>query len=246
MKIRSNSSNFLPCPEYTGQAVCVDVKPLKTVQTPYGPKEKTQFVFEIGEHKDEGTPWCVWSAWFTPSYHENAALRPFLRKWLGRELSPEELVTFDTEDLVGRAAHLTVIHEHSDGETYANIALIQPDKSAQPLKPSGKYVRQKDRPQQPGATLGSSSNGGSMPSFRRAAQPPIENNDLGATKVHVGRCKGLEVRDLAAEQVTALIENWLPTALKNPKPTADDKRLIAALAAWQTPEPPSEPDNLQY
>ncbi len=146
MKIKNNSGNFQPCPEYTGSAVCVDVTPLKTVQTQYGPKEKFRFVFEIAETKDDGAPWCVWSAPFTPSYHENAALRPFLRKWMGRELTADELKNFDTEDLLGRTAHITVIHEHSDGEVYANIALIQPDKSAEPLSASGKYVRQKDRP----------------------------------------------------------------------------------------------------
>ena len=146
MKIKSNSGNFQPCPEYTGSAVCVDVTPLKTVQTQFGPKEKFRFVFEIGETKDDGTPWCVWSAPFTPSYHENSALRPFLRKWMGRELSPDEVKDFDTENLLGRPAHITVIHEHSEGEIYANIALITPDKSATPLKPSGKFVRMKDRP----------------------------------------------------------------------------------------------------
>ncbi len=102
MKIKSNSGNFQPCPEYTGSAVCVDVTPLKTVQTQFGPKEKFRFVFEIGETKDDGTPWCVWSAPFTPSYHENSALRPFLRKWMGRELSPDEVKDFDTENLLGR------------------------------------------------------------------------------------------------------------------------------------------------
>ena len=38
-----------------------------------------------------------------------------------------------------------VVHEHVDGETYANIKLIMPDRSAEPLKPSGKFVRAKDR-----------------------------------------------------------------------------------------------------
>ena len=148
MKIKSNSGNFQPCPEYTGSAVCVDVTPLKTVQTQFGPKEKFRFVFEIGETKDDGSPWCVWSAPFTPSYHENSALRPFLRKWMGRELSADEVKDFDTENLLGRTAHITVIHEHSEGEIYANIALITPDKSATPLKPSGKFVRMKDRPRE--------------------------------------------------------------------------------------------------
>lgn len=233
MRIKSNSGNFQPCPEYTGPAVCVDVTPLKTVQTQYGPKEKFRFVFEIGETKEDGSPWCVWSAPFTPSYHENAALRPFLRKWMGRELTADEVKNFDTEEMLGRTAHITVIHEHSDGEVYANIALIQPDKSAQPLKPSGKFVRMKDRP--PKDTNG----------YRRAEQTGGNDGDLGATKIHVGKCKGLEVRDLSPEQVGALIQNWLPMAKANAKPTADDRRLIAALEAWQANQE-KENDNLNY
>jgi hypothetical protein len=249
MRIKTNSGNFQPCPEYTGTAVCVDVTPLKTVQTQYGPKEKFRFVFEIGETKDDGTPWCVWSAPFTPSYHENAALRPFLKKWMGRELTAEETKTFDTEDLLGRPAHITVIHEHSNGEVYANIALIQPDKAAQPLMPSGKYVRMKDRPPKDGQA-GAAGQGG----YRRAEAQRSEDggqaSGFGATKIHVGRCKGLEVRDLSPEQVGALIENWLPTAKASAKPTADDKRLMAALEAWQAaqsgPASSEEEDDLNY
>ena len=234
MRIKGNSGNFQPCPEYNGSAVCVDVTPLKTVQTQYGPKEKFRFVFETPQTKDDGTPWCVWSAPFTPSYHENSALRPFLRKWMGRELTPEETKTFDTEDMLGRTAHITVIHEHSEGEVYANIALIQPDKAAQPLTPSGKFVRMKDRPPKDG-------NG-----YRRAEQAGAGNGDLGATKIHVGKCKGLEVRDLSPEQVGALIDHWLPAAKANAKPTADDRRLIAALESWQASQKPVEDDNVPY
>jgi len=234
MRIKTGSGNFQPCPEYNGSAVCVDVTPLKTVQTQFGPKDKFRFVYETGQTKDDGTPWCVWSAPFTPSYHEISALRPFLRKWLGRELTAEELKTFDTEDMLGKTAHITVIHEHSDGEVYANIALIQPDKSAEPLKPSGKFVRMKDRPPKDG-------NG-----YRRAEQASGGNGDLGATKIHVGKCKGLEVRDLSPEQVGALIGHWLPAAKANAKPSADDRRLIAALEAWQAAQKPVEDDNVPY
>ncbi len=237
MKIKNNGGNFQPCPEYTGPAVCVDVTPLRTVQTQFGPKEKFRFVLEIGETKDDGSPWCVWSAPFTPSYHENSALRPFLRKWMGRELTADEVKHFDTEDMLGRTALITVIHEHSNGEVYANIALIQPDKSAEPLKPSGKFVRMKDRP--PKDTSG----------YRRAEPAGTNGGDLGATKIHVGKCKGLEVRDLAPEQVVALIGNWLPTAKANAKPTADDRRLIAALEAWQAAQAVTatkEADDVNY
>ena len=228
MRIKTNSGNFPPCPEYTGSAVCVDVTPLKTVQTQYGPKEKFRFVFEIGDTKDDGSRWCVWSAPFTPSYHENSALRPFLRKWMGRELSPAEVKDFDTESLLGRSAHITVIHEHSDGEVYANIALITPDKSAEPLQASGKFVRMKDRAS---ATPGNGA--GAQGGYRRAEPAADNGGDLLATKIHVGKCKGLEVRDLSPEQVGALIANWLPVAKANAKPTADDKRLMAALGSWQ-------------
>lgn len=233
MKIKSNSGNFKPHPEYTGPSVLVDVTPLKTVQTQFGPKEKFRFVFETRETKDDGTPWCVWSAPFTPSYHENSALRPFLRKWMGRELSPAEVEKFDLDELVGRPAHITVIHEHSEGEIYANIALITPDKSAEPLKPSGKFVRMKDRPPKDGQAAPAGNGAGAQGGYRRAEQPAADAADLGATKIHVGKCRGLEVRDLSPEQVGALIANWLPTAKANAKPTADDKRLIAALESWQ-------------
>ena len=196
MKLKTSNGNFKPCPEYTGPAVCVDVTPLKTVQTQFGPKEKFRFVFEIAETKDDGSRWCLWSAPFTPSYHENSALRPFLRKWMGRDLTAAEIDTFDTEQMLGRTANVTVIHEHSDGEVYANIALITPDKSAEPLQASGKFIRMKDRPAAPAGH-----SAGAQGGYRRAEPAAGAGGDLLATKIHVGRCKWLEVRDLSPEQI---------------------------------------------
>ena len=247
MRIKSNSGNFEPCPEYTGRAVCVDVTPLKTVQTQYGPKEKFRFVFEIEKQREDGSAFCVWSQPFTPSYHENAALRPFLRKWMGRELTQDELKTFDTEDMLHRPAHITVIHEHSDGEVYANIALIQPDKSAEPLVPCGKYVRQKDRPPRDGNTSPrpSPQSGEGGGGYRRAEQPASSMPDHGLVKVHVGKYAGHELRDLSEDALRALAEKWLPTAKANAKPTADDRRLIAALDWWLSVQEKAS-DDLQF
>ena len=84
----------------------------------------------------------------------------------------------------------------------------------------------KDRPPKDGA-------GAQGGGYRRAEPAGDTSADLGATKIHVGKCKGLEVRDLLPEQVGALVANWLPAAKANVKPTADDKRLIAALESWQ-------------
>jgi hypothetical protein len=82
--------------------------------------------------------------------------------------------------------------------------------------------------------------------YRRAEQPagngPV---DHGAVKVHVGKYKGIELRDLNLEAVQALCEKWLPTAKANAKPTADDKRLIAALDWWLSTQEKAN-DNLEF
>lgn len=241
MKIPTTDKKFVIAPEYKGPAVCADVTEPKEYETPYGPKQKSKVVFELPILRDDGTPFAVWSKPMTLSSHERSTFAQFMKDWSGKALSPEEWERFDTEDLIGRPAEIVVIHEHVSGETYANIKLIMPDKSGKPMRVSGKFVRAKNRP--PKDSAGGSQHGG----YRRAEQPASDGGDLGATKIHVGRCKGLEVRDLAPEQVQALIENWLPTAKANAKPTADDKRLIAALDWWQAAQKPTEADdNVPY
>lgn len=246
MKIKSNNSNFEPCPEYTGRAVCVDVTPLKKQQSQFGERDVFKIVFETTIEREDGSRFCAWSRNFTPTLNEKANLRKFLRSWFGGDLTKAEMDDFDTESLIGKAAQIVVVHEHKDGETYANIVACTPDKAAEPFQPSGKYVRVKDRPPKDGSTSPqSSTQRGEGGSYRRAAQPASDGTDLGATKIHVGRCKGLEVRDLAPEQVQALVDNWLPTAKANAKPTADDKRLMAALEWWVATQP-AEEDNVAY
>jgi hypothetical protein len=75
--------------------------------------------------------------------------------------------------------------------------------------------------------------GSNQGGYRRAQQPEETGNEHAAVKIHVGRCKGLELRDLSVEQVQALVTNWLPGAKANAQPLADDKRLMAALEWWQ-------------
>ena len=220
MIIKANSSKFEACPEYTGKGVCVDATPLRKQQSQFGEREVFKLVFEVDLLKTDGSRYCVWSKNFTPSTNEKANFRKFVHGWFGRDLTRAELEDFDTDCLIGKPAQLVVVQEHKDGETYANIVACTPDKSGEPLKPSGKYVRVKDRPPKDG--------GG----YRRAEQPANDGGDHAAVKIHVGRCKGLELRDLAPEQVQALVEKWLPTAKANAKPTADDRRLMAALEWW--------------
>jgi hypothetical protein len=244
MKIKQNNNDFEPCPEYTGKAVCVDVTPLRKQQSQYGERNVFKIVFETEAKKEDGSRYGVWSTNFTPTLNEKASLRKFLRGWFGRDLSTVELEDFDTETLIGKPAQLVVVHEHKDGKVYANIAACTPDKSGEPLKASGKFVRTKDR-QAAGVAANASGGNGGGGGYRRAEQPAEAGSEHAAVKIHVGKCKGLELRDLAAEQVQALVGNWLPGAKVNAKPLADDKRLIAALEWWQT-EQEKLADNVPY
>ena len=242
MKIKANNNDFEPCPEFTGKAVCVDVTPLRKQQSQYGERNVFKIVFETDTEKEDGSPFCVWSPNFTPTLNEKASLRKFLRGWFGRDLSTAELEDFDTETLIGEPAQLVVVHEHKDGKVYANIAACTPDKSGEPLKLSGKFVRAKDRPTGVGA------NGAAAPGqggYRRAEQSAEAGSEHASVKIHVGKCKGLELRDLSIDQVQALVTNWLPGAKTNAKPLADDKRLIAALE-WWVAEKEKEVDNVPY
>ncbi len=241
MKIKANDNTFEPCPEYTGRAVCVDVTPLKKQPSQYGERDVFRVVFEIDMPREDGSRFCAWSRNFTPTINEKAAFRKFLRGWLGRDLTEAELEDFDTETLIGKPAQLVVVHEHKDGATYANIAACTPFKSGEPLVAGGKYVRLKDRQAKP-APNGTSvpgATGSANSGYRRVEQPAsVGPVDHAAVKVHVGRCKGLELRDLSQEQVQALADNWLPGAKQNEKPTADDRRLIAALEWWAAKQEP--------
>jgi hypothetical protein len=245
MKIQANSSKFEACPEYTGRAVCVDATPLRKQQSQYGERDVFRIVFEVDAEKEDGGRYAVWSRGFTPTLNEKSALRKFLRGWFGRDLTAAELGEFDTETLLGKPAQLVVVHEHKDNEVYANIAACTPDKSGNPLKPSGNFTRAKDREAGPRPNGGDApANGGNGGGYRRAEQPTGSGAvDHGAVKVHVGKYKGIELRDLNLEAVQALVEKWLPGAKTNAKPLADDKRLIAALEWWNSTQTPKQPED---
>lgn len=230
MIVSKKSGNFLPCPEFSGRAVCVDVTEPKMMESAFGKAEKFRIVFEVdmqqeeGEH--EGDPWCVWSMPFALSLHEKASLRKFLKQWFGRDLTAQELEGLDTETLIGRPASIVVTHTSKEGDpttVYANIAACIPYKGSDPLKASGKFKRQKDR-----EAGGVSHNRTEAP--EKAAES--SSSDPYKIKVHVGKCKGVDFTDLGATQVIKLHELWLPTAKANPKPSADDKRLMTAIEAW--------------
>lgn len=256
---KGDGKDFEPCPEFMGRAVCVDVTPLREYQTQYGLKQKFKIVFEIDlidSSRNPPQPWVVFTAPMTPSLNEKAALSKQLTSWFGRKLSDTEASSLDLDTLIGRPATVVVAHEESEGKVYANIKTLMPHKVGEPLKPSGKWVRIQDRPAKD--AQGGSGGGGSGSSFRRAPGGGGGGEDDAAadpskTKIHVGKHKGLELRELTEEAIGMLIQHWLPAALAMEKPLADDRRLMAALkwyqaemAARAAASAPKEEDEIPY
>lgn len=208
------NSNFTPHPETDGpiKAVLVDITELKTRMTQYGNKEEFRLVFETEVMDEENDRrFCIWSRGYTPSLNEKAALRKDLKKMMGRELTQLELDEFDLEGLIGHGVKLIIQHEHKDDKTYANISFIAPDKE-KALKPSGKYIRVRDR----------EVDGGSSQTEAKA-----EASGWESVVVHVGKYKGKKLGEVDEVGAGSLISNWLPKAKAGGK--AEDAALVAAL-----------------
>lgn len=208
------NSTFTPHPETDGpiKAVLVDVTELKKRMTQYGEKEEFRFVFETEAYDDENDRnFCIWSRGYTASLNEKAALRKDLKKLMGRDLTAAELDEFDLEALIGHGVKLIIQHEHKDDRTYANISFMAPDKD-KALKPSGKYIRQRDRD-----------------TAAPAAQTEEKAEESGweTVTVHVGKYKGKQLGQVDEAGVAKLIEGWLPKA--KAAGASEDAALIAAL-----------------
>jgi len=203
------TSEFISHPETDGmvKAVIVDITPLKEVDTQYGVKEVFQIVFESEIENDDGKRFCVWSRRFTPSLSDRANLRKELKKIMGRDFTALELKGFDIEALIGFGVNLIIQHEiGSNGNTYAVISFIAPDKSGSPLKASGAYTRVKDR-----EVKDYDNQAKSAPAAKKAA-PAAKAVGWQSVIVHVGKFKGKTLGDVPEDGVMALLDHWLPTA----------------------------------
>lgn len=249
MKLNPKSSNkdFVPHPETNGlvKGVIVDITPPEKKMTAFGEKETFSVVVESSEIKDasSGERFCVWKNGFTPSLNEKSNFRKFLKSALGRDVAETDLDSSGELDVdaicIGHAVQMIVVNETGkDGKTYANISHLMPDKSGNPLKPSGKYIRKQDRPARDAAH-------NRIPNDGEETRQP-----WAQVKVHAAtgsKAAGQALGDLDQDVVIGLIVRWLPKFEANPKPTADDKRLAAALKeAKGVLEAMEEEDNIAF
>lgn len=169
MIVRAPEPKFPTAPEGTFAAVCVDEIDLGKVKSTFGGEERernmVRLVWQIDETMDDETAdkfnmergsRHIIKQDYTASLDEKAKLRKHLQSWRGRSFTPEELVGFDLENVVGVAALLAIVHATGKkGGTFANVeAVMKPQKGMPTIKSEG-YIRIKDRKVAPVAPLAS-------------------------------------------------------------------------------------------
>src|SRR5262252_5388304 len=102
--IAKAGSDFVPAPEGSHSAVCVDVVDLGILELTFNGltdrKHMVRLVWQIDEDMENGKPFTV-SRRFTLSLHKKAALRAAIESWRGRILTEAAVGGFDVEELLG-------------------------------------------------------------------------------------------------------------------------------------------------
>lgn len=86
-------------------------------------KRKIVISWELDERMSEGKRFSQHER-YTLSLHEMSALRPMLESWRGKAFTPEEEENFDVSKLIGAPCLLQIVHNLSNGKTYANMSSI--------------------------------------------------------------------------------------------------------------------------
>ena len=128
-KIPENKTSALsnlgePPPKNTYVAVCLDVIDQYNVERRKYESEEMETVnltrFVFGVKLKDGSLRKIASKPMKISNHENSALRAFLVCWLGEAPKPN----FETADLKGKPAYITVVEDNRGDRTYMNIGTI--------------------------------------------------------------------------------------------------------------------------
>ena len=92
-------------------------------------QRKLMFSFELHGDDNDGNPLAtadgkplMISKRYTMSLGEQSTLRKDLESWRGKKFTPEELLGFDLNVLLGKFAMCNVTHNDRDGKTYANLS----------------------------------------------------------------------------------------------------------------------------
>jgi hypothetical protein len=94
---------------------------------------KVMFQFEVHSEDAQGNPTVTSkgdpmtvSKNFTLTLADKSTLRKDLQTWRGKDFAPEELKGFELKNVLGQWAMLSVVETQNNGNTYTNIATINP------------------------------------------------------------------------------------------------------------------------
>ena len=125
---KNEGSSFTPPPAGTHIAICYRIIDCGTQEVVWQGNTKHQYkvliTWELPEElMEDGRPFTI-GQMYTLSSHEKALLRQHLESWRGKAFTEEEFGTFDLTKLLGVPCLLGIVHNHKDGNTYANISSI--------------------------------------------------------------------------------------------------------------------------
>lgn len=138
----SEIKKFTPAPQGTHRGVCVDVTYDGLKRGKYGPYKSFSTAWELDEEMPDGRRFTVFQS------YNLKRLKEMLEEWRGQPIPEEKFKAFDLESILGKSAMLSVSHSPNPrGGVYCNIdKVMKLHKSMEPLAPTGKFVRRKDRP----------------------------------------------------------------------------------------------------
>lgn len=137
ISVKSKGGNYTPAPADVHNSVCIGVYDLGTQVGNFGPKRQICLLWELDCDKDDGKHFVV-SRRYGLSLHPKAEFRKLLESWSGRKVTPDEEENgYDATKLLGKPCALQIIHNESNGSTYANVGSVTKlMKGMNPLKPT--------------------------------------------------------------------------------------------------------------
>jgi len=136
IKETKKETNYKPVSEGSHVAILYSIVDMGTHTTTWQGQEKSQqkvrLTFELpnelAEFNGETKP-MVMGAEYTVSLADLSKLKPIIEGLVGRKLTDAEKANFSKEEfekLLGKSCMISVVHNESDGNTYANIATVSP------------------------------------------------------------------------------------------------------------------------
>lgn len=123
----SGGGNFIPAPAGNFAGRCIRLIDLGTQHSTYNGKpiarNQVFIQWELDEKMEDGQPFVV-SAFMTNSLSEKSNMRPMLEAWRGRAFTPDELKSFDLQNILNAPGMVNVIHVQKDGKTKAYVSAV--------------------------------------------------------------------------------------------------------------------------